>query len=119
MAPGEKAEASPVSSEGVDATSASFSASSVGRDEKVVGISSIAPAFAAGADPEKTAPAPGLGADFDSRDRSGNDGGDDDEDNGSIESKDELALSKGRCIALVATVTGASFLNVSPVPIPV
>jgi hypothetical protein len=31
----------------------------------------------------------------------------------SVDSKDELKLSKGRCIALVCTVTGASFLNVS------
>ncbi|CAJ0545993.1 Ff.00g094660.m01.CDS01 [Fusarium sp. VM40] len=29
----------------------------------------------------------------------------------SVDSKDELKLSKGRCIALVCTVTGASFLN--------
>jgi hypothetical protein len=31
----------------------------------------------------------------------------------SVDSKDELRLSKARCIALVCTVTGASFLNVS------
>ena len=31
----------------------------------------------------------------------------------SVASKDELRLSKARCIALVCTVTGASFLNVS------
>jgi hypothetical protein len=31
----------------------------------------------------------------------------------SVDSKDELKLSKARCIALVCTVTGASFLNVS------
>ena len=35
---------------------------------------------------------------------------DDDEDD--EDTKDELPLSKARCIALVATVTGASFLNV-------
>jgi hypothetical protein len=31
----------------------------------------------------------------------------------SVDSKDELRLSRARCIALVCTVTGASFLNVS------
>lgn len=30
--------------------------------------------------------------------------------------KDDLPLSKARCIALVATVTGASFLNVRTIP---
>ncbi|KAK7422621.1 hypothetical protein QQZ08_009427 [Neonectria magnoliae] len=117
MASGEKPEASSVSLEGVDATSTSFSASIVGWDEKAPGIGSITPAFVAVGDPEKSTSAPGLSPNFDARDRSGDDGDgdddddDDDEDNGSIESKDELTLSKGRCIALVATVTGASFLN--------
>lgn len=40
-------------------------------------------------------------------------GNDDENDNDSIDSKNELTLSKARCIALVTTVTGASFLNVS------
>ncbi|KAF7562201.1 hypothetical protein G7046_g1930 [Stylonectria norvegica] len=50
-------------------------------------------------------------------DDNGNNGveadGDDDDDNGSISAstKSELPLSRGRCIALVVTVTGASFLN--------
>lgn len=39
-------------------------------------------------------------------------GNDDEDDNGSVDSKNELTLSRARCIALVATVTGASFLNV-------
>ncbi|KAJ4196838.1 hypothetical protein NW755_001610 [Fusarium falciforme] len=38
-------------------------------------------------------------------------GNDDENDNDSIDSKNELTLSKARCIALVTTVTGASFLN--------
>ncbi|KAF4983245.1 hypothetical protein FZEAL_1283 [Fusarium zealandicum] len=38
-------------------------------------------------------------------------GGGDDDDVNSIDSKNELKLSKARCIALVVTVTGASFLN--------
>ncbi|KAF5017792.1 hypothetical protein F66182_10256 [Fusarium sp. NRRL 66182] len=37
--------------------------------------------------------------------------GDHDRDGESVDSKDELRLSKARCIALVCTVTGASFLN--------
>ncbi|CAM1506846.1 Fc.00g064870.m01.CDS01 [Cosmosporella sp. VM-42] len=38
-------------------------------------------------------------------------GGHDSDDDDDSDSKDELPLSKARCIALVATVTGASFLN--------
>ncbi|KAM0504431.1 hypothetical protein ACHAP8_002840 [Fusarium lateritium] len=52
----------------------------------------------------------GFGAD----DRTPNDDNALDEGEGdaeSVDSKDELKLSKGRCIALVCTVTGASFLN--------
>ena len=63
---------------------------------------------------EKTASAqPGLSSDDRPTDEDvgGNDDGDGDAE--SVDSKDELRMSKAKCIALVCTVTGASFLNVS------
>ncbi|KAM0237934.1 hypothetical protein ACHAPO_003809 [Fusarium lateritium] len=59
----------------------------------------------------------GFGAD----DRTPNDDNALDEGEGdaeSVDSKDELKLSKGRCIALVCTVTGASFLNGAAANVP-
>ncbi|CEI64257.1 hypothetical protein FVEN_g9095 [Fusarium venenatum] len=53
-------------------------------------------------------------SDFGADNRTPNDNNALDEGEGdaeSVDSKDELKLSKGRCIALVCTVTGASFLN--------
>ncbi|KAH6898653.1 major facilitator superfamily domain-containing protein [Thelonectria olida] len=58
----------------------------------------IANSSALGTDSEKRTPAPRRSSSLD-------------DDADSIESKDEVPLSKARCIALVATVTGASFLN--------
>lgn len=107
MAPGEKTKASPASPIGtVVDTNSSLSVSAVKRNEKTAGIGSSVPATAVDAGSEKTIPVPTSNL---------NSGPDDDDDADSIESKDELTLSKGRCIALVATVTGASFLNVSAV----
>lgn len=106
MAPGEKTEASPASPIGtVVDTNSSLSVSAVERNEKTAGIGSSVPATAVEAGSEKTIPVPASNLNS----------GPDDDDADSIESKDELTLSKGRCIALVATVTGASFLNVSTV----
>lgn len=54
--------------------------------------------------------------DFGADNRPADENNDRDEGEGeaeSVASKDELRLSKARCIALVCTVTGASFLNVS------
>ncbi|KAH7022931.1 major facilitator superfamily domain-containing protein [Ilyonectria destructans] len=102
MAPGEKTETSPASPIGtvVDRNS-SLSVSAVERNERTAGIGSSVPATAVDAGSEKTIPVP----------TSNLNSSPDDNDADSIESKDELTLSKGRCIALVATVTGASFLN--------
>lgn len=106
MAPGEKTEASPASPIGtVVETNSSLSVYAVERNEKAAGIGSSVPATAVDAGSEKTVPVP----------TSNLNSSPDDDDVDSIESKDELTLSKGRCIALVATVTGASFLNVSTV----
>ncbi|KAL6403279.1 hypothetical protein AUP68_12619 [Ilyonectria robusta] len=105
MTPGDKTEASPAPPIGtVVDTNSSLSVYAAERNEKAAGIGSSVPATAVDAGSEKTIPVPTSNL---------NSGPDDDAD--SIESKDELALSKGRCIALVATVTGASFLNVSTV----
>ncbi|KAH7171024.1 major facilitator superfamily domain-containing protein [Dactylonectria macrodidyma] len=114
MAPGEKPEAAPASSETVVSTVDSINCVPAGgRNEKpMADVGSSVPAAAVDSDLEKTIviPTSNRNSSNNLNSNNGSDGGDGDGAD-SIESKDELSLSKGQCIALVATVTGASFLN--------
>ncbi|WAO91151.1 MFS domain-containing protein [Fusarium falciforme] len=90
------------------ADSLSASVSRARRDDSITQIASNSHDHTVS---EKSPPAQNFNADSNNLSENGNNNNSNDDDADSTDPKDELRLSKVRCIALVATVTGASFLN--------